>query len=774
MEATGMDQDNSVHNGDAAEHRHGEGGCKSGDGKCRNCCGRRREQEAAAAPSAPAPAAATRATLALLCALFAAPALLAADVELSVTVRDPGGLPAPAAEVTVEPLAAAAVIRGATGADGRWSRAVAPGEYTVRIRHDGMMGAAASVKVTPDAGRVEREFILQVAPLATQVQVTASRLPESLMEIATPVRQLDRGQMEKLGARQLNDALQEQPEVVTFAGGSHANGGSTNLQGFTSRNVEILVDGQPLSGRVSGYIDLNQFDCSILEAVDIKTGASALTYGLQGLGGAINLITRRAGTGLNASLETGYGSFNTGLLRGDAGFSAGGWSALVAGATQRSLGYDLDSGTAVKTQNANRTTNLFGSLYAPQWKNISSGATWLWSEQEYWGFDVSTANALYDFDRPKKRMLFAPRATVMLDAANLLNLRGRHLFYRSGEDLVYRSPFSASATATTQAANGAEAEWSMTRASGLRSVVGLYFNRQDIRGSSLGTADGDAERDSWSQVASVEYPFRGAFKLQGGYRFDHDSAFGDKWSPQVSAAWRIRSGLSASAALTRGFRAPDFTELYLNNTHAGGRVRVLGNESLRPEQSWSASAGLLYVPRSGVRLEGQLFEHRLEDMILSRLIGREGLASIYRYMNTGAAKIRGGMITAQMVLRRRLELAASYQLLHARDLSTALPLEYSPRHRASLRATWSSRRAGLLASVFGNLTGRTYYGLVNNTPDYMQSFELFGANVQKDVSRNVALRVTFRNLTDNVAPLYRVTAPFSIEGAVRIRLNSAN
>ena len=130
---------------------------------------------------------------------------------------------------------------------------------------------------------MEREFVLRIAPLATQMQVTASRLPESLLEIATPVRQLDRGQMEKLGARQLNDALQELPEVVTFAGGSHANGGSTNLQGFTSRNVEILVDGQPLSGRVSGYIDLKQIDSSMVEAIEIKTGASAMTYGVAGL-----------------------------------------------------------------------------------------------------------------------------------------------------------------------------------------------------------------------------------------------------------------------------------------------------------------------------------------------------------------------------------------------------------------------------------------------------------------------------------------------------------
>ena len=50
--------------------------------------------------------------------------------------------------------------------------------------------------------------------------------------------------------------------------------------------------------------------------------------------------------------------------------------------------------------------------------------------------------------------------------------------------------------------------------------------------------------------------------------------------------------------------------------------------------------------------------------------------------------------------------------------------------------------------------------------------ELFGMNLQKDIRRDLALRLTFRNLSDNVDPLYWFTAPFSIEASVRIRLGA--
>jgi outer membrane receptor for ferrienterochelin and colicins len=208
-----------------------------------------------------------------------------------------------------------------------------------------MEGTADSVTVRIGDGEQTVHLRLKISSIASQVQVTASRLPDSLLESPLPVRQMDMRQLTAVGARQLNDALQEQPEVVTFAGGAHSGGGSANLQGFSSRDVEILIDGQPLTGRVSGYVDLNQFDASILEAIEVKTGASAMTYGLQGMGGAINLVTRRATAGSQGSVETGYGSFNTGLLRVGGGFAKSGFAIYGAGALQRGLGYDLDQST---------------------------------------------------------------------------------------------------------------------------------------------------------------------------------------------------------------------------------------------------------------------------------------------------------------------------------------------------------------------------------------------------------------------------------------------
>ncbi|MGB9609359.1 MAG: TonB-dependent receptor [Bryobacteraceae bacterium] len=689
-----------------------------------------------------------------------------------VQVYDPQGLPVESITVSLEPLAVAPTRRGMTEADGKWCADLLPGVYVVRAYGRSMEGASDSVTIRAGDEEQTIDLHLRISSFASQVQVTASRLPESLLESPLPVQQMDVRQLKAIGARQLNDALQEQPEVVTFAGGAHSGGGSANLQGFGSRDVEILIDGQPLVGRVSGYVDLNQFDASILEAIEVKTGASAMTYGLQGMGGAINLVTRRATSGSHGSVETGYGSFNTGLMRAEGGFAKGGFAIYGAGALQRSLGYELNQSTLAKTQPANRVRNLFSSLYLPQWKNWNVGLTSLWSDQDFWGVDGSEVTGVYDFRRPKRRLVLLPRASYTLGASSLLSFRGRKLYYRSDEDVAYRSPVSLRAQKTENEAFGADAEWSIARPSGLRLSSSVFFNRLSMIGDRLSTTGNYASTDVWSQLTSAEIPLQRNLRLLAGYRADHNTIFGGRFSPQGALSWRPLAWLSVSGGATRGIRAPDFNEMYIFHTHAGGRVRIYGEPTLRPQQSWSYHASSLINLGDRTRLEARLFHHNMEDLIQTRFLGVQGAASVYRYANIGRARIRGASSSITHTWNRHLEFTAGYQYLDTLNRDAATVLEYAPRHRGNFRLTWSNARHGVLASFFGNASSATYFGLSGSRRTYMDGFELLGFNVQKDLTRRLTLRTTFRNLTDNVDPAYRLTAPFGLEASLRIRLGS--
>ena len=108
--------------------------------------------------------------------------------------------------------------------------------------------------------------------------VTASRLPESLVDAPAPVQLISRDEVEQLSARHMGDVMQEQSNIVAFAGGSHSGGNSTNIEGFKSRDVQLLIDGQPFGGRIAGYVDMSEIDTGIIESVEVRQGALRATF----------------------------------------------------------------------------------------------------------------------------------------------------------------------------------------------------------------------------------------------------------------------------------------------------------------------------------------------------------------------------------------------------------------------------------------------------------------------------------------------------------------
>jgi hypothetical protein len=77
-----------------------------------------------------------------------------------------------------------------------------------------------------------------------------------------------------------------------------------------------------------------------------------------------------------------------------------------------------------------------------------------------------------------------------------------------------------------------------------------------------------------------------------------------------------------------------------------------------------------------------------------------------------------------------------------------------------------------MLSAFGNLTSDTFYGVERSGAwDWMERFELIGVSAKKSLGKGLSIRGTFRNLSDNVDPLYRLTAPRSVEVSLIYRFS---
>ncbi|WP_028312728.1 TonB-dependent receptor plug domain-containing protein [Derxia gummosa] len=65
------------------------------------------------------------------------------------------------------------------------------------------------------------------------------------------------------------------------------------VRGFDTRQVQLFIDGIPVYVPYDGNVDLGRFTTFDLARIDISKGFSAMAYGSNTLGGAINLVSRR-------------------------------------------------------------------------------------------------------------------------------------------------------------------------------------------------------------------------------------------------------------------------------------------------------------------------------------------------------------------------------------------------------------------------------------------------------------------------------------------------
>jgi len=77
------------------------------------------------------------------------------------------------------------------------------------------------------------------------------------------------------------------------------------VRGFDLRQVPVFVDGIPVYVPYDGYVDLGRFNTFDLARIDVSKGFSSLMYGPNTLGGAINLVSRRAAQGFSGDFGGG-------------------------------------------------------------------------------------------------------------------------------------------------------------------------------------------------------------------------------------------------------------------------------------------------------------------------------------------------------------------------------------------------------------------------------------------------------------------------------------
>ncbi|HEX8348691.1 MAG TPA: TonB-dependent receptor, partial [Hymenobacter sp.] len=222
-------------------------------------------------------------------------------------------------------------------------------------------------------------------------------------------------------------------------------------------------------------------------------------------------------------------------------------------------------------------------------------------------------------------------------------------------------------------------------------------------------------------------------------------------SGSVGGAYSLTEKLLVKANLSRGFRAPNISELGSNGQHEGTIRYEVGDPRLKAETSLQYDAGISYVT-DHISLNIDAFENRIQNYIFPRhLLNAEGSDSIastgdpvFLY-DQGNARLAGGEVSLDIHPHPLdwLHFENSFSMVRARQLDQSadslrnLPFIPADRIQSELRVNFRKLGTTRLANFYARVNmehtfAQNRFFSAFQTETRTPGYTLFNAGVGSD------------------------------------------
>ena len=106
------------------------------------------------------------------------------------------------------------------------------------------------------------------------------------------------------------DLLSTLPGIQAYKQGGLGSFQTVSIRGIAARNILICVDGVPLNDASGGAVNLGSIDLNQMEKVEVYKNNVPAKFGVSGVGGAINFVTKNA-VKKGGRVLAAYGNHNT-------------------------------------------------------------------------------------------------------------------------------------------------------------------------------------------------------------------------------------------------------------------------------------------------------------------------------------------------------------------------------------------------------------------------------------------------------------------------------
>lgn len=501
-----------------------------------------------------------------------------------------------------------------------------------------------------DTSRIQDNLVLD------EIVVTGSRIPVHRNILPTPVSVIHRNTIEQSEENNLLPVLAKYvPSLFVTSRGiagygvSNGSAGGINLRGLSggAGRVLILIDGHPQYATIYGHPVADAYMASDVERVEVSRGAASILYGSNAMGGAINMISRKAlEEGNNLSARLSGGSYGTQRYSLTDSYRKERFSGTFSGNYERTDGHRANS-----QFESFSGFGKFGYDISSQWKATANINLAKVNSNNPGTVTKPILDGKADVLRGMTGLSVENNYKKTSGAVNVYYNWGDHKIndgYTPGgkpRPYLFKS---------TDYMGGANMYQSVRLFKGNTLTGGFDFKLYGGNACRNPETEIYADNEKLDELAGYLFVEQelGQFMLNGGLRLEHHNLYGAEWVPQGGISYRVTPRTHLKLSVSKGFRTPNIRELYMYAT---------ANEDLQPEKNISYDFSIM---------QG-LFDNRLSmELTLFYITGDNIIESVevspevYQNRNIGEFTNKGFEFTLNYQMLKNLDLHTNYSYLH--------------------------------------------------------------------------------------------------------------
>lgn len=452
-------------------------------------------------------------------------------------------------------------------------------------------------------------------------------------------------------------------DILRFSAGIHVTQhygqqrggirGHVTMRGTGNNRVLMMLDGVALNDNFSNtiaWVAWGLIPKESIERIEILRGPSSASYGSEGLGGIVNIITKNPDEKRETSARAKAGSASTYIGSGLHSQKFDQFGVLLSGAYEDSDGFYMIDPEGIDEFTQRRYREIgkgFGKVtYSPDERT-----------------DIAFSGLYYDHEMGKGRDYFyddltldqyrlgmTHRGPVMDWKAMVYLNRGDKTAYQdikqSGEFFPDRNE-----KFPDNQVWGAEIQNTLPLCETTELTTGVAFKRvsMDYKETQLRNLDRDVRASGEQRFISpfIEGTARfmdSRFVVNAGVRYDnvrnydgkakdsdpfrnrapYDETYGsetwDNFSPKLGLVYHPDDLTTLRTSFVSGYRTPSLFELYKPHVRAGGRFLRRANPELDPEEIQTWEAGAERVLFDNLWLRATYYHSQISDYIESATI----------------------------------------------------------------------------------------------------------------------------------------------------------